>query len=74
MGCVHLDVFRSRSDSAFPAFEKVYKPCICIGLNTVNHLSVCVCMQSKILLLSSIDSTCPVHCVGAPARNVFLQM
>lgn len=74
MGCVHLDLFRSRSDSAFPAFEKVYKPCICIGLNTVNHLSVCVCMQSKILLLSSIDSTCPVHCVGAPARNVFLQM
>lgn len=74
MGCNHLDLFRSSSSLVFPAFEKVYKTRVCIGLNTVNHLSVCVCTQSKILFLSSIDSTCPVHCVGAPARVIFLQM
>lgn len=74
LGCDHFGLFRSSSSSVFPAFEKVYKTGVCIGLTTMNHLAVCVCTQSKILLLSSIDSTCPVHCVGAPARVVFLQM
>lgn len=44
--------------------------------NKHSESSLCLCVhtQNKILLLSSIDSTCPVHCVGAPARIVFLQM
>lgn len=67
----HLDLFRS---SSFPTLEKSLKNNVCMGLNTVNRLSVFVCTQSKILLLSSIDSSCPVHCVGAAARVVFLQM